>query len=89
MEEVAVITGQRSDLILFGVVNETNRACIFSSLVLARELLVLRLVEVLHDLRGRLNPLGLLGSSRSYEDYRQENAQETPAAKALQHLEVA
>jgi hypothetical protein len=51
--------------------------------------LVLRLVEILHDLRGRLNPLGLLGPSRSYEDYRQENAQKTPAAKALQHLEVA
>ena len=74
MEEMAVITGQGSDLILFGVVNETNRACIFSSLVLARELLVLRLVEVLHDLRGRLNPLGLLGPPRSDEDYRQENA---------------
>ena len=89
MEEMAVVTGQGSDLIFFGVVNKTNRACIFSGLVLVGELLILRLVKVLHDLRGRLNPLGLLGPSRSYEDDRQENTQETPAAKALQHFEVA
>ena len=86
---MAVITGQGSDLIFLCVVNETNRTCIFSSLVLVGELLVLSLVEVLHDLRSRLDPLGLLGPSRSYEDNRQENTQETPAAKALQHFEVA